>query len=132
MDKQPNRGKRKHDDEEDDQKPTVKLKKDAPEDDEENEDDDNQETQDDDDQEMIKREYINEMFKRHFKSTLGPQDNDDEPHPAKAHLYAVNITETMNVLQAVVQYQLHLLNLYHAKTHQDPHYIPFSEQQWSK
>ena len=72
------------------------------------------------------------MFKRHFKSTLGPQDNDDEPHPTIAHLYAVKITETMNVLQAMVHYQRQLLNLYHAKTHQDPHYIHFSEQQWSK
>ena len=48
---------------------------------------------------MIKRECINEMFKRHFKSTLGPQDNENEPHPAIAHMYAVHITETMNVLQ---------------------------------
>ena len=38
----------------------------------------------------------------------------------------------MNVLQAMGHYQWQLLNLYHAKTHQDPHYIPFSEQQWSK
>ena len=72
------------------------------------------------------------MLKRHFKSTLVPQDNDDEPHPAIAHLYAVKITETMNVLQAMVHYQWQLLNLYNAKTHQDPHYIPFSEKQWSK
>ena len=53
---QPSRAKRKRD-EEDDQKPAVKLKKDMPEDDQENQDD-----QHSHDQEMIKKEYIEEMF----------------------------------------------------------------------
>ena len=132
MDKQPNRGKRKCDDEEDDQKPAEKPKKDVPEDDEDNQDNDDEDNQDDDEQEMIKRECINEMFKGHFKSTLGPQDNNDKPHPAIAHLYAVEITETMNVLQTMVSTQWQLFDLYHAKMHQDPHYKTFSEQQWSK
>ena len=127
MDKQPNRGKRKHDDDEDDQKPTAKLKNNIPEDDKDNQDDNDQDNQDNNEQEMIKRECINEMLKRHFKSNLGPQDNNDKLHPAIAHLYAVQITETMNVLQAMVHYQWQLLDLYHAKTHQDSLYIPFSE-----
>ena len=77
MDNQPSKGKRKHDDEEDDQKPTAKPKTDIPEDDEENQNDDNQENQDDDEEETIKKECIHEMFKRHFKSMLGPQDDDN-------------------------------------------------------
>ena len=125
MDKQPNRGKRKCDDDEDDQKPTVNPKNGIP--DKDNQDDHDQDNQDNNEQEMIKRECINKMFKRHFKSNLGPQDNDDEPHPAIAHLYAVHITETMNVLQAMVHYQWQLLDLYHTKTHQDPFYLPYSE-----
>ena len=48
---------------------------------------------------MIKKACIKEMFVKHFKRTLGPQDNNNEPHPAIAHMYAVDITETMNVLQ---------------------------------
>ena len=43
---------------------------------------------------MIKKECIKEMFVKHFKSTLGPQDTDNETHPAIAHMYAVHITET--------------------------------------
>ena len=43
---------------------------------------------------MIKKECIKEMFVKHFKSTLGPQDTDNEPHPAIAHMYSVHITET--------------------------------------
>ena len=77
---------------------------------------------------MIKKECINEIFKRHFKSNLGPQDNNDEPLPTIVHLYAVHIIETMSMLQAMVHYQWQLPNLYHAKTHQDPFYIPFSEK----
>ena len=72
------------------------------------------------------------MFKRHFKSTLGPQDDNEEPHPAIAHMCTVKIIETMNVLQAMLHYQQQFLDLYHAKTHQDTHYIPISEQKWSK
>ena len=96
MDNQPSRGKRKHD-VEDDPKPTAKPKKDIPEDDEEK--------QHCDDQEMIKKEYFNEMFQRQFKSTLGSQDDNEEPHPAIACMYTVKIIETMNVLQAMVHYQ---------------------------
>ena len=124
MDHQPSRGKRKCDDEEDDQKPAAKPKKDIPEDDEEN--------QDNDDQETVKKEYINEMFQRYFKSTLGPQDDNEEPHPTITHMYTVKIIETMNVLQAMLHYLEQLLNLYHAKTHQETHYLPISEQKWSK
>ena len=62
---------------------------------------------------------------KHFKSTLGLQDDDDEPHPAIAHMYAVHITETMNVLQAMVHHHQQVLNLYHAITHQDSFYQPF-------
>ena len=54
---------------------------------------------------MIKKAYIEEMFVKHFKSTLGPQDDDEEPYPAIAHRYAIHITETMNVLQAMVKHQ---------------------------
>ena len=45
---------------------------------------------------------------------------------------AVRTIETMKVLQAMLHYQQQLLNLYHAKTHQDTHYTPISEQKWSK
>ena len=76
---------------------------------------------------MIKKECIKEMFEKYFKSTLGPQDNDNESHPAVAHMYAVHITETMNVLQAMVHHQRPLLDLYHAMTCQDSFYLPFSE-----
>ena len=72
MDKQPNRGKRKRDDDEDDQKPTAKPKNEVPADEKDSQDDDEQDNQDNNDQEMIKRECIKEMFKKHFKSTLGP------------------------------------------------------------
>ena len=47
-------------------------------------------------------------------------------------MYAVHITETMNVLQAMVHHQWQLLNLYHAMTGQDSFHQPFSEQQWSR
>ena len=70
---------------------------------------------------------IKEMFEKHFKSNLGTQDNHNEPHPAIAHMYAVHITETMNVLQAMVHHQRQLLDLYHAMTNQDLFYLPFSE-----
>ena len=79
---------------------------------------------------MIKKACIKEMFAKHFKSTLGPQDNNEETHPAIAHMYAIHITETMNVL--LVNHQWQLLNLYQAMTCQDPFYRSFSEQQWSK
>ena len=55
---------------------------------------------------MIKKACIKAMFKKHYKSTLGPQDNDNEPHPAIAHMYAVHITETMNVLQVMSEADL--------------------------
>ena len=67
------------------------------------------------------------MFKKHFKSTLGLQDNDNKPHPVIAHMYAVHITEAMNVLQGMVHRQQQLLNHYHAMTHQDAFYLPISE-----
>ena len=37
---------------------------------------------------MIKEEDIEEMFQRHFKTMLGPQDDNEEPciHPAIAHM----------------------------------------------
>ena len=81
---------------------------------------------------MIKKAYIKERFMKHFKSTLGPQDDDKEPHPCIAHMYAIHITETMNALQAMAKHQRQLLNLYHAMTHQDSAYSSFAEQQWSK
>ena len=71
------------------------------------------------------------MFQRHFKTTLGPLGDSEEPsiHPTVAHMDAVRIMETNNVLQAM----LHLfLNLYNAKAHQDACYTPISEQKWSK
>ena len=76
---------------------------------------------------MIKKAYIKEMFVKHFKSTLGPQDDDEEPHPAIAHMYAIHITAKMNVLQAMVNHQWQLLDLYHAMTCQDPFHNSFSE-----
>ena len=76
---------------------------------------------------MIKKAYIKEMFVKHFKSTLGPQDDDEEPHPCVAHKYALQITETMNVLQAMVKHQWQLLDLYHAMTCQDSAYSSFAE-----
>ena len=75
----------------------MKPKKDIPE--------DNKENQDDDDQEMIKKECINKMFQRHFKRTLGPQEDNEEPPPTIAHMDTVRIIETMNVLQAMLHYQ---------------------------
>ena len=128
MDDQPSRSKRKCD-EEDDQKPTVKPKKDIPEDDQENQDDQHSHNQ-----EMIKKEYIEEMFRRHFKTTFGPQDDSEEPsiHPTVAHMDAVRIMETIDVLQAMLHHQHLLLNLYNAKAHQDTCYTPISEQKWSK
>ena len=105
MDKQPNRGKRKCDDDEDDQKSAAKPKNDVRADDKDSQDDDDQDNQDNNEQEMIRRECIKEMFEKHFKSTLGPQDYNNEPHPAIAHMYAIHITETMNVLQAMVHHQ---------------------------
>ena len=105
MDKQPNRGKRKCDDDKDDQKPRAKPKKDVPADDEDSQDDEEQDIQDNNEQEMIKKACIKETFAKHFKRTLGPQDNDEEPHPAIAHMYAIHISETMNVLQAMVNHQ---------------------------
>ena len=127
MDKQPNRGKRKCDDDKDDQKPAAKPKNDVPANDEDSQDDDEQDNQENNEQEMIKKECIKELFEKHFKSTLGPQDNDNKPHPAIVHMYAVHITETMNVLQAMLHHQQQLLDLYHAMTHQDSFYLPFSE-----
>ena len=70
------------------------------------------------------------MFVKHFKSTLGPQDDDKEPRLYIAHMYATHITETMNVLQAMAKHQWQLLDLYHAMTHQDPTYKSIAEQQW--
>ena len=69
---------------------------------------------------------------KHFKSTLGPQDGNEEPHPSVAHMYAIHITQKMNALQAMVKHQRQLLDLYHAMTCQDPNYKSFAEQQWSK
>ena len=47
---------------------------------------------------MIKKAYIDEMCKRHFKTMLGPQDDNDEPHPAVAHMDAGRTIETIDVL----------------------------------
>ena len=125
MDKQPNRGKRKRDDDKDDQKHTAKTKKNVSEDDyytEESEEQNNEENE-----QEIKKKYIKEMFVKHFKSTLGPQDDDKEPHPCIAHMYEIHITETMNAPQAMVKHQWQLLDLYHAMTCQDPTYNSFAE-----
>ena len=94
----------------------MELKKDIPEDDQENQDD-----QHSHDQEMIKKENIEEMFQRHFKTTLGAQDDSDEQsiHPVVAHMDAVRIMETVDMLQAMLHHQHQLLNLYNAKTNQD-------------
>ena len=81
---------------------------------------------------MIQKKYIKEMFVKHFKSTLGPQDDNEEPHPCIAHMHAIHIIETMNALQAMVKYQWQLLDLYHAMTCQDPTYKSLAEQQCSK
>ena len=35
------------------------------------------------------------MFVKHFKSTLGPQDDDEEPHPCVAHMYALHINRSL-------------------------------------
>ena len=61
-----------------------------------------------------------------FKSTLGPQDDNEEPHLCIAHMYAIHITETMNALQEMVKHQWQLLDLYHAMTHQDSTYSSFA------
>ena len=127
MDKEPNRGRREHDDEEDDQKPTAKPKNDIPANEKDSQDDDEQENQENNEQEMIRKECTKEMFEKRFKSTFGPQDNNNKPHPAMAHIYAVYITEATNVLQAMVHHQQQLIDLYHAMTHQDSFYLPFSE-----
>ena len=42
-------------------------------------------------------------------------------------MYALHITETMNVLQAMVKHQQHLFDLYDAMTHQDQTYNSFAE-----
>ena len=83
---------------------------------------------------MIKKEYVEEMFQRYFKTILGPQDDSEEPsiHPTVAHMDTVRIMETIDVLQAMLHHQHQLLNLYNAKAHQDAHYTPISEQKWSK
>ena len=83
---------------------------------------------------MIKKEYVEEMFQRYFKTMLGPQDDSEEPsiHPTVAHMDTVRIMETIDVLQAMLHHQHQLLNLYNAKAHQDAHYTPISEQKWSK
>ena len=80
----------------------------------------------------IKKDYIEEMFQRHFKAMLRPQDDNEEPHPAVAHMDAVRIIETINVLQAMLHHQQQLLNLYYGTAHQDACYIPILEQKWSK
>ena len=103
---------------------TAKPKKDVPEDDKEN--------QDNDDQEMIKKEYNEEMFQRHFKTMPGPQDDHEEPHPTVAHMDGVRIIEAIDVLQTMLHHQQQLLDLYHAKTHQDACFKPISEQKCSK
>ena len=128
MEDQPSRAKRKRD-EEDDQKPAVKLKKDMPEDGQENQDD-----QHSHDQEMIKKEYIEDMFQRHFKTMLGPQDDSEEQiiHPTLPLMDAVRIMEPIDVLQAMLHHQYQLLHLYNAKAYQDACYTPISEQNWSK
>ena len=59
---------------------------------------------------MIKKKY-KKILVKHFKSTLGPQDDNEEPHPCVAHMYALHITETMNALQAMLKHQQQLLNL---------------------
>ena len=127
MDKQLNRVKRKCDDDEDDEKPTAEPKNDVPADDEDSQDDDEQHNQDNNEQEMIKKACIKEMFEKHSKNTRGPHDSDNKLHPAIAHMYAVHITETMNVLQAMIHRQRQLLDLYQAMTHQDSIYLPLSE-----
>ena len=65
---------------------------------------------------------------------LGAQDDSEEPsiHPTVAHIDAVRIIETIDVLQAMLHHQQQLLDLYHAKTHQDAHFTPISEPKWSK
>ena len=64
---------------------------------------------------------------------LGPQDDSEEPsiHPAVAHMDAVRIIETIDVLQAMLHHQQQLLDRYHGKLHQDACYTPISEQEWS-
>ena len=118
---------RTRDDDDDDRNPTAKPKKDIPTDDEDSEDDEEQDNKENNKQEMIKKACIKEMFVKHFKSTLGPHDDDEEPCPAIGHMYAIHITETMNVLQVMVNHQWQLLDLYHAMTCQDPFYRSFSE-----
>ena len=34
---------------------------------------------------MIKKKYIKEMYVKRFKSSLGPQDDDEEPTHASMH-----------------------------------------------
>ena len=126
MDKQPNRGKTKCDDDEDDQNPAAKPNKIVTKDDYYSEDSDEQNNKEND-QEMIKKAYIKEMFVKHFKSNLGQQDDNEEPHPCIAHMYELHITETMNALQAMVKHRWQLLDLYHAMTHQDSAYSSFAE-----
>ena len=67
------------------------------------------------------------MFVKQFKSTLGLQDENEEPHPCVANMYALHITETMNVLHTMVKHQWQLLNLYHAMTCQDSAYSSFAK-----
>ena len=105
MDKPPKRFKRKRDDDEDDQKSAAKTKKNVAKDDyytEESEEQNNKENE----QEMIKKYTpIKQMFVKHSKSTFDPQDDDEEPHPCIAHMYALHITESLNVLQAMEKHQ---------------------------
>ena len=47
-------------------------------------------------------------------------------------MHAVRSIESIDVLRAIFHHQHQLLNLYNAKAHQDAHYTPMSEQEWSK
>ena len=69
--------------------PAANPKKNVTEDDEDSHDNEEQDNQENE-QEMIKKAYTKEMFVKHFKSTLGPQDDDEEPHPSIANSYHRN------------------------------------------
>ena len=62
---------------------------------------------------MIKEEDIEEMFQRHFKTMLGPQEDSEEPsiHPTIAHMDAVRIIETIDLLQALTHQSPDRLNI---------------------
>ena len=83
---------------------------------------------------MIKKEYIEEMFQRHFKTVLEPQADSEEKsiHSSVVRMDAIRIMENIDTLQAMLHHEHQLLNLYNAKAHQDACYTPISERKWSK